>query len=176
MGVKLYKCYEIVSCCDKYFERVGDRLVLLNIELKGSSLTFDSRPYHWRYDYSNIPPLDLSLDSETGLLKEITIFLENDKITSSNANKSNGLLNMEGYPSFQTDIWEEDEFYYDEKGQVNLQLNQSELEISILGREFLKKLNVNKELDLLMDKNDVFTGFILKNLNEDVIRYLLETN
>jgi hypothetical protein len=167
MSLKLVKTYSINATCSNNLEKVSENLILFNIEMKSDMLHFDSRPYHWRCDFGDFPPLDISLDSETGILKEITVFINRKDIRKDEECKYLFLSNMDGYPAFNTDIWKKNEYYYDEFRDVDISLFNSSLFVSIKKSNINKKLKVNDILDILLDKEGVVAGFVINNLEND---------
>ena len=75
MSLKLGKTFNLNVRTDKLYEKVSNSLLMFSIVLESESIKLDSRPLHWRFDFGDFPPMDISLDSETGLLKEITVFI-----------------------------------------------------------------------------------------------------
>ncbi|WPP42615.1 hypothetical protein SK066_06655 [Paenibacillus hunanensis] len=164
MSLQLMKTYDVNATCIKSVEAVSEDLILFNIEMR-STLNFDSRPYHWRCDFGNVPPLDLSLDSETGLIKEITVFISKKTLIrdyNCNCMYSNEL---KGYPSFNTKIWTKHEYYYDEFLDIGMYLDNSMLNVLLKGRVASVRLEVNNVLDILFDEKNLFIGFVVKNLD-----------
>ena len=166
MSLKFIKVYDIDSNSSRYIESVSDDLTLLTNEVAANDVNLDSRPYHWRCDFGDFPSLDISIDSETGILKEVTIFIRKSDISSNTEIDFLGLPVIYGYPMFNTDIWGKHEFYHDECADVTLSIFGRDL--CILKRKTIpvKRLIVNKKLDILIDENSLFIGVVFKDLSE----------
>lgn len=172
MEIRLNKTYNLNLQIIKYFEKVSENLILLNIILESDSLKWDSRPIHKRYDFGDFPPLDISFDSETGLLKEITIFINKIDISNHHNIGKIDLMNLGGYPSFTFDMLKKHEYYYDEVCQIEISLNKSTLLICILAEEAYKKIIVNEALNIFLNDRNEFIGFSLKDLSVNDIQLL----
>lgn len=83
MNFLFKKIYDYETRALKQVEKVSDNLTLFNVIIESDSLKLDSRPLHKRYEFGDFPPLDISFDSETGLIKEFTIFIMKADIFSS---------------------------------------------------------------------------------------------
>ena len=172
MSIILTKIYQIDSYSYKYFEKASEDLVLFTLEMIGDSLPFDSRPVHWRCDFGDFPPMDISLDSDTGLLKEITIFIKKSEIKKMEGKSHLDAIASEGYPTFSTDIWRKHEYYYDESIGVNISTQESSLYLCLSNKKIQCKLKVNEVLDVLLDEQGFFSGFIINNLSNEEMKYL----
>ncbi len=95
MNLTLAKTYPINAISIQNVESVSENLVLLNFELRSDKLHWDARPYHWLYDFGDFPPLDVSFDSETGLLKEMTIFINKQQLQQQHSYPLTVLSNIE---------------------------------------------------------------------------------
>ncbi|MCD1259304.1 hypothetical protein B5M42_010695 [Paenibacillus athensensis] len=173
MSIKLSKLYQLDSRGYKYFEKVSEDLILFNLEIKGDSLHFDSRPVHWRCDFGDFPPMDISLDSATGLLKEITVFIKKSDIKKQDREIHLDILASKGYPTFSTDIWKKHEYYYDESVGVNIFILELNLCVCLAKSKIQNKLKVNDVLDVLLDEQDFLSGFIINNLSVDELKYMI---
>ncbi len=167
MGIKIKKLYNIESFSARSFESVSDELILINLELKADSVYFDSRPFHYRYDFGDFPPLDISFDSETGLLKEITLFVSKSCLKHDNEAGDIKIHSVTGYPCASTDFLIKNEFYYDEICEMNIALKDSSLSVSQSGSASCKKVIVNENLSILLDESEVITGVVFNNLSND---------
>jgi len=172
MNLKFLKEYDIDSSSSRYFENVSQDLVLLTIELKVDKVNFDSRPFHWRCEFGDFPPLDISVDSETGLLKEVTVFIKRKDVRRNVEGSLSKLPVSYGYPLFNTDIWGKHEYYYDEFAEVKMLISNVNLSICKHDCTPLKILKVNEKLEIVIDENSFFAGFILRNLTEAELGFL----
>lgn len=102
MSLELMKTYNIHSIYIQSIESVSEDLILFNSEMQSNGLNLEARPYHWRCDFGNVPPLDISRDSETGLLKEITIFISKKKVAHNYSYICAYSTTIKGYPCFDT--------------------------------------------------------------------------
>lgn len=172
MNLILSKTYNFFSSINMAVENISAELILISIELKGHELSFDARPYHWRCDFGDFPPLDISLDSETGLIKEVTIFIRKKDIKITDKSKKLDLSVLKGYPSFDTSIWEENEYYMDNNLKVDISLSNRDMSILIQSKSPVQILTVNEALDIYFDNQNVFTGFVIKNLADNELNLL----
>jgi hypothetical protein len=150
-------------------ESVSEDLVLVNLELTLDSYKFDkfkTRPLHCLYYFGDFPPLDISFDSETGLLKEITLFvkksiLKHDSITGNVEHQ-----NVIGYPCFNTEFVEENESYYTETCEIIITLRELSLSVARTNRLSSKKVIVNENLSILLDEKETLTGVEINNIGK----------
>lgn len=173
MTLVLQKVYDIDSNSNRVIESVSEDLVLLTNEVKADTVNFDSRPYHWRCEFGDFPPLDISLDSDTGLLKEITVFIKKRDIGKD----VSALLHLPkscGYPAFRTDIWRKHEHYYDEYALVEIFVVGESLYIRKQECDPVEILRVNITLDIMVDKNNLFAGLIVRDLTGKELDLLLQ--
>lgn len=172
MGISINKLYNFESFSDRSFESVSDELILINLELKADLVNFHSRPFHYRYDFGDFPPLDIAFDSETGLLKEITLFVSKSCLKHDNHAEDIEIYSVTGYPCASTDFLIKHEFYYDEICEMNIILKDSSLSVSQLGSASCKKVIVNENLSILLDESEVITGVMFNNLSSDNLNLL----
>lgn len=172
MGINIKKIYNIESFSAISFESVSDELILINLELKADSVNFDSRPFHYRYDFGDFPPLDISFDSETGLLKEITLFVCKAYLKHDNQAGDIMIHSIRGYPCASTDLLIKHEFYYDEICEMNIILKDRSLSVRQIGNPSCKKVIVNENLSILLDESEKITGVEFKNLSSDNLNLL----
>lgn len=172
MKVQLNKTYNIDSNIIKSFEKVSESLVLFNIVVKSDAVKFDARPIHLRYDFGDFPPFDVSFDSESGLVREITIFINKMDIRELCNIKENNLLSIRGFPSFIYDEIEKNEYYYDEICKIEIYLSDLSLFVCISEKEIQKKIIMNEDLDILLNERDEFVGVIINNLSIDALKLL----
>ncbi|MGL4453331.1 MAG: hypothetical protein ACRCTZ_19385 [Sarcina sp.] len=172
MVIRLNKTYNLNSYISKHFEKISESLILLNITLESDSLKLDSRPLHKRYDFGDFPPLDISFDSVTGLVKEITIFINKRNILIQNNMEKVDLMNLEGYPSFTFDMLKKHEYYYDEVCQMEISLCDSIILVCRLDEEVRKKVIVNEALNILLNDKGEFGGFSLNFLSVNDLQLL----
>lgn len=172
MGVQLNKTYNFNSNIIKCFEKVSETLILFNITVKNDSVKLVSRPIHFRYDFGDFPPLDISFDSESGLLREITIFINEINIKSFYKMQEIALINLKGFPSFTFDRIEKHEYYYDEVCQMEIYLSALSLFVCISDKEIHTKIIVNEELDILLNVEDEFIGFVVNHLSINDVEFL----
>jgi hypothetical protein len=150
-------------------ESVSEDLVLVNLELTLDSYKFDkfkTRPLHCLYYFGDFPPLDISFDSETGLLKEITLFvkksiLKHDSITGNVEHQ-----NVIGYPCFNTEFVEENESYYDVFCEMIITLRELSLSVARADHASSKKVSVNENLSILLDEKETLTGVEFNNIGK----------
>lgn len=167
MEIKVKKLYNIESFSTINFESVSDELILINLELKADSVNFDARPFHCRYDFGDFPPLDISFDSETGLLKEITLFVSKSCLKHDNEVGNVKTHNVTGYPCASTDFLIKNEFYYDEICEMDIALQESSISVSHLASASCKRVVVNENLSILLDESEVIIGVVIDNLSSD---------
>lgn len=176
MRVRLNKTYHFDSNIIKYFEKVSESLILFNIAVKSESVKFDSRPIHFRYDFGDFPPFDISFDSESGLLREITIFINKIDIVDLYKIKEKDLVNIKGFPSFAFDGIEKNEYYYDEVCKIEISLSDLSLFLCISDKEIQKKIIMNEDLDILLNARDEFVGVTVNHLSVDDLGFLKSQN
>lgn len=172
MNFRFNKTYDYETRITKQVEKVSDSLTLFNIALESDSLNLDSRPLHKRYEFGDFPPLDISFDSETGMLKEFTIFINKDDVSNSESSKSTDLVILSGYPCFEFCNLEYHEYYYDEECQIEISIHESALQIILLDKKFAKVVQVNESLSVLIDIENEFVGFLCNNLTEQDLKFL----
>lgn len=172
MNFRLKKTYDYETQINKQVENVSDSLTLFNIALESDSLNLDSRPLHKRYEFGDFPPLDISFDSETGMLKEFTIFIRKADVSSSESSISTDLVSLSGYPCFEFFDLEKHEYYYDEEHQIEISIHEFTLQINLLAEKVEKVVQVNESLSVLLNVRDEFVGFLCSNLTEQDLRDL----
>lgn len=172
MGVRLKKIYDLNSDIIKSFERVSGDLVLCNIKVKTEEFNLDSRPLHWRYDFGDFPPLDISFDSESYLLKEITIFVEKKNIDNKSYFEEPRIVSNMGFPVFDFGMLKKHEYYYDEICEIKILLFDLKLTVYILNKKVEKNVMLNKDLGLLLDADSEFVGFVVYNLSVEDLEFL----
>ncbi len=168
VSLQLMKTYDIHATCIKNIELVSDDLILFNMEVQSDQFDLQSRPYHWRYDFGNFPPLDIAFDSETGLLKELTIFIRKKNVVQGqNAIQMLYVKELEGYPTFDIEMWAKHEYYHDEDSEVIIVLEQSSVWILLKEMDICMKLSVNHELAILFNAKSQFAGFVVNHLEQE---------
>ncbi len=169
MELVVNKLYDIQSFSNINVESVAEDLVLVNLELTLDSYKFDkfkTRPLHCLYYFGDFPPLDISFDSETGLLKEITLFvkksiLKHDSITGNVEHQ-----NVIGYPCFNTEFVKENESYYDVFCEMIITLRELSLSVARADHASSKKVSVNENLSILLDEKETLTGVEFNNIGK----------
>lgn len=149
------------------FECMGNQFVLVTITMSTSSKNSSHllpRPFHWRLADGKNPPLDISIDPESGLLREITFFIEG-KITAQNTFQPS-YKSGKGQPVFQIIRWEKDEYYLDEEGMIDIILYNNDVYCIFSGVDIDNTLDINSKLSCIFDNNNVLGGFILKDLDK----------
>lgn len=172
MNFQFKKTYDYETRIIKQVEKVSDGLVLFNIVLESDSLNLDSRPLHKRYEFGDFPPFDISFDSETGMLKEFTIFIKKEDVTNSESCKNINFESLSGYPCFEFSNLEKNEYYYDEENQVVISICDTTLHISLLDEKVSKVVEINEFLSVLLNTADDFVGFLYDNLTEQDLKIL----
>jgi hypothetical protein len=167
MELIVKKLYDIQSFSTINVESVSEELVMINLELKPDSINFDSRPLHCRYDFGDFPPLDISFDSETGLLKEITLFVSKSYLKNENEIGDVEYQKVIGYPCMNTEFMVKNEFYYDEICEIIITRRELSLSVGRANRKSSKKVIVNENLSILLDESEVVTGVEFSNLSKD---------
>ncbi|QOR35929.1 hypothetical protein IMX26_03670 [Clostridium sp. 'deep sea'] len=160
------KTYDYETRIIKQVDKVSDNLTLFNIALDSDSLNLDSRPIHKRYEFGDFPPLDISFDSETGMLKEFTIFIRKAEVSNIESSISTDLVSLSGYPCFEFFNLEKHEYYYDEECQIEISIHKSALQINLLTEKIEKVVQINESLSLFLNVGDEFVGFLCSNLTE----------
>ena len=170
MELVVNKLYDIQSCSVLNVESVSEDLVLVNLALTLDSYKFDkfkTRPLHCLYDFErNIPPLDISLDSETGLLKENTLFVKKPILKHENIIGNVEYQNVIGYPCFNTEFAEKHESYYTETCEIIITLRELSLSVARTNRLSSKKVIVNENLSILLDEKEALTGVEINNIGK----------
>lgn len=165
MGIRINTMYNIDLWVVKKFEKVSENLILVNIMIESDLLNLDSRPVHCRYEFGDFPPLDISLDSETGLIKEITIFINKENVRCGCIPENIDLTNLQGYPSANMEFLKKHEYYYDEVCEMEIYLFDTTLRVCRMDRTIYKKLVVNEELTILLDEENKFVGLSINHLS-----------
>lgn len=172
MILSLKKTYNLYSQTTKCLEKISENLTMLNITFETDMFQFDSRPIHKRYDFGDFPPLDISFDSETGLLKEMTIFINIFSISNDFSYKEDILLNQNGYPCFDIEMLKKHEYYYDETCQMKISLYESRLLICKSDEVLYKKIIINEETHFFLNDKNEFAGFQVNKLSNDDLQLL----
>ena len=149
------------------FECMGNQFVLVTITMSAFSTNSSHllpRPFHWRLADGKNPPLDISIDPESGLLREITFFIEG-KIADQNAFLPS-YKSDKGQPVFQIKRWGKNEYYLDEEGMIDITLYNNDIYCIFSGINIDNTLDINKKLICIFDNNNVLGGFILKDLDK----------
>lgn len=166
MEFRFKKTYDYETKIIKQVDKVSDSLTLFNIVLESDSLDLDSRPLHKRYEFGDFPPLDISFDSETGMLKEFTIFIKKDEVSNSEGLRRTDLATFSGYPCFEFCNLEKHESYCDEECHIEISIHESTLLICQLDETVAKVVNINESLSVLLNVDNEFVGFLCGNLTE----------
>lgn len=172
MEFRFKKIYDYETRLIKQVDRVSDSLTLFNIALESDSLDLDSRPLHKRYEFGDFPPLDISFDSETGMLKEFTIFIRKADVSNFESPISADLFSLSGYPCFEFSNLESHEYYYDEECQIEISIHESTLQINLTAEKVEKVVQINESLSVLLNLGDEFVGFLCSNLTEQDLKDL----
>jgi len=167
MDLVVKKLYDIQSYSTINVESVSEELVLIDLELQPDSINFDSRPLHCRYDFGDFPPLDISFDSETGLLKEITLFVSKSYLKHEKEVRDVEYQNAIGYPCMNTEFVVKNEFYYDEICEIIITRRELSLSVVRANRVSSLKVIVNENLSILLDESEALTGVEFNNLSKD---------
>jgi hypothetical protein len=170
MELVVNKLYDIQSSSNINVESVAEDLVLVNLELTLDSYKFDkfkTRPLHCLYYFGDFPPLDISFDSETGLLKEITFFTDKSSLKHENIIGNVEYQNVIGYPCFNTEFAEKHESYYTETCEIIITLRELSLSVARTNRLSSKKVIVNENLSILLDEKEALTGVEINNICKD---------
>lgn len=172
MLVKYYKSYPMRTTVIKSYEKISSDLLLFNIMFQLDEFQYDSRPIHKRYEFGDFPPFDVSFDSQTGLLKEITLFIRKGIVNNSDNCNSCNLINKEGFPCFKFENIVKNEFYYDENVDVNINIVNDVLVVQINKGEQSYEINIDKHLKILLNNEEEFLGFKYFCLESEMLEML----
>lgn len=172
MNFRFKKIYDYDTQLIKQIEKVSESLIMFNIALESDSVQFDSRPLHKRYKFGDFPPLDISFDSETGMLREFTIFIKKENIVNCQSSKVIDLRNSVGYPCFEFINLEKHEYYYDEECQVDISICDANLYIRLLDEDVAKMVRVSDSVIVMLNDKDEFAGFTYDKLSENDLNML----
>lgn len=156
----------------RVLEYMGHQFVLVTITMSlfsAHSSHLLPRPYHWRLADGKNPPLDVSIDPESGLLREITFFIADKKIKQL---PEPSYRSGNGNPAFQTNSWREDEYYLDEEGLVSVSLYNNDIYCSFSGLNIDFALDIDFKLGCLFNINNILAGFILRRLDHQEMKVL----
>jgi len=173
MGLLLARTINSAETSNRSLEHMGHQFVLVTINM--SAFLTDTthllpRPYHWRLADGKNPPLDVSIDSQSGLIREITVFLA-DKKFEQNVSQSR-CRSSKGHPVFETTSWTEDEYYIDEEGVVGVTLYNNDVYCSFSGLNVDNCLDIDDKLRCLFTSENVLEGFVFKDLDQQEMKVL----
>lgn len=171
MELVVNKLYNIQSSSNLNVESVAKDLVLVNVELKLDTYNFDSGLI-CSYYFGDFPPLDIFIDSRTGLLKEITFFVDKSILKREKISGNGDYQNVIGYPCFNTDFVEKHEFNYRENCEIIITLRELSLSVARADYVSIKKIIIDANLSILLDEKDVLTGVEINNLGKDYLDLL----
>lgn len=172
MGLELAEVINIAGKSIRGLECMGEQFVLVTVKMNIFAMHLPHlypRPYHWRLADGKNPPLDVSIESDSGLLKGITFFWADTRATII-TQPFYRIIN--GYPIFKTERWGDDQYYFDEKGEVYFSLCGNDVYCSFSGMNVDYILNIDKKLSVVFDANNFLTGLILKGLVEKELNIL----
>ena len=173
MTLRLNKTYNLYVKNSKSLEKISQDMTMLNIDFEGDIISFDDRPAHMRFEFGACPPLDISFDSVTGLLKEITVFIEDDKISRNVRWKQEEFNTENGYPCFDINMLEKHQYYYEETCELEIILYESILVICKLNQIPYKQIFINEEVYIYLNSQNQFIGVQVNNLSSEDLKLLI---
>jgi hypothetical protein len=173
MDFRFKKSYDYYTQTIIQVGKVSGNLILLNIALESYSLKLDSRPLHKRYKFGDFPPLDVSFDSETGMIKELTIFIRKKDIDISKSSKKVDSIISLGYPCFEFSNLEKHEYYYDEECKAEILVYGSTLDVRLFDEQVQGIVQVNDSLSIILNNENKYIGFLYNKLTEDAVNLLI---
>lgn len=165
MELVVNKLYNIQSYSNINVESVAEDLVLVSLELKLDSYKFDLSPLHCLYYFGDFPPLDISFELVTGFLKKIKFFVDKSNLKRENITGNVEYQNVIGYPCFNTEFVEKNEYYYSETCEITVTLRELSLNAVRTNRTSSKKVIVNDNLSILLDEKETVVGVEINNLS-----------
>jgi len=152
------------------FESMGHGLLLVTIDFGQDSVS----PLHWFLESGKKPPLDVSINSNTGAINSIRFFFQDETLDKSTV-KPLCLKKASGIPVFDISIFSKNMYQIFEPGKVNTHMHNNDLYFAfqknfIANQNISLCLEVSRDISLFFDEHSVFTGFVLKKiLNIEII-------
>ncbi len=144
------------------FEKVADDLLMVSIT---NQIESHKPPCYWRLTKTNgIPPLEIGLNRQQGVISCITLFI--DGLDISEIDDYN-MSRMEGNVIVDTSIFTKDNDYYDVEKNYDISVNNDRF---ICLFDAIKENTIafrNGRLEIFVDSNNSIIGLSVCDLSED---------
>lgn len=169
MIIRAKKIHSIPSNSIRNIERIDKNFLLINIWIKQETFETVSRTLYGLYYFDDVPPLEMGFDSKTGLLKEVTIFVEPPKICRQKSMDNIPLWETDGQPAADLSFARKGQYYYDEICDIEIHCCSREFWFFLKNHALFRKIHINKDLSILLDSEDHFIGAVMQNLSQEEI-------
>ena len=150
------------------FEKVVDDLLMISID----NDTTDQKTIfsYWRLIGTGVnPPMEIGINTTTGKIKSITLFVDPDyfaeiSFSSQNYEEGNIVLN--------SDIFNKENDYIDIKGNYSVSLDNGKFICVFCEKCEIKDIIMNGSISFFLNNNDELSGFAISNLREDDINLI----
>lgn len=152
----------IKSKMNVIFEKVADDLLMVSltnqIENKGI-------PSYWRLTKTiGIPPLEIGIDCQQGLISCVTFFIDGAAI--SGTEDINNFV-MEGNVIVDTDVFKKDNDFYDVNQSYNISICKNKLSCFFVPINDKCIAYRNDRIEIFVNLNNCIVGFSVCDLSED---------
>lgn len=164
----------LLSSSEVSFEKIGEKFVLININnnYNHKDILSDS-PYYWRLvTEDNNPPLEISLNIETGQIQEITFFISEENFRHQVEFSCNVFLEK---TIFHTDLFKRYNYYNDFKGEYSVFLRNNSLCCYFNNEKPISIINQNKHISYFLNNQKYLVGFSINNLNNSYLNVLSDS-
>ncbi len=156
------------------FEVMGHQFVLVTIHVEYAQLDKSykiERPRHWRVGGGESPPFDISFLNRK-LVQEISFFISDQKIPDDFG--FTPIHSLNGIPIFEHDIWNENEFYLDRMGAVDITRMQKQMICRLSNDTVYSQIAIDEQLSCIFSPEKKLVGIILDNLKMNEVSILEE--
>lgn len=143
------------------FEMIADDLLMVSIT---NQIVSQRVPSYWRLTKTNgIPPLEIGIDCQQGMISNITLFIDGTSISEINGGDR---PMIEGNIIVDTSIFTKENDYYDVDKSYNISICNDRL---ICSFEAINENTIvfrNDRIGIFVDSNNCIIGFSVCDLSE----------
>lgn len=148
------------------FEKIADDLVMISVDNNTNDQA--SVFSYWRLRGSGVnPPLEVGVNMDTGVLKSITLFLDNDCFGEAPLkceNISNGNIRID------TDIFTKQNDFFDIDGNYFVALIGGKLMCTFNVEYNIVECVINENIEIYLDDAGQIIGFAINDLSESALK------
>ena len=150
------------------FEKVADDLLMISI----NNDTADSKTIfsYWRLVGTGAnPPMEIGINTTTGKIKSITLFVDSDcfsNISCSSQNYEDGNIILD------SDIFSKENDYIDIEENYSVSLDAEKFICIFCEQYETKSIIADGSIEFFLNHNDELIGFAINNLSEEEINII----